>query len=1115
MTVYRFRTSDGVVHRVQAASPEAAQAFVKANPLPVTAPPSGPKGASQDQSRSPADQAVYLKELAKQRAAGAAHPQPISGPLGALNSVGAAVFGGPGAEMVGNIRGAGNDAADLFRMATGRPIVPSAPIHDAARDAAAEQMAQAQKANPIPFAGGQIGSLLAGPQGGGAGLLTGLGMDALKAGGKVAMKAPAVAALADTVGTGAAGVAAKLKALVRPGILDWAKGTAKATVGGGATGALLGAQEGATPEEHLQNAVHSGEGGAVASGLLHGVGAPIVSKAAGMVSDAGRALAAKVMPEGAALGSATQAKEKARQMVANLADRAGVTADNVGDRTAAYIPHGQVAGEALGNSGVNAMGATARRSGTTGDAVRDFVWNRAKAAPNAMLRDVTDKLGVDPEAAQGNVDSIVEAGRKRANEAFTRADEAYAEGVDSSKLEELLNRPFGQSIQKSIREGAKNTARTVETPGFADVEVNRPGSSVGPGAGMTGAASEQAPGAWAPEQPPAGRAPSKAPSQGLSLTQFVAKNKGLNDFGYMSPLPEARNWYGRGYPKVYQPETGIADEHMAELAHDAHYFPDLETPPDPNTFHEALANDASAYLPHSVNQKVYPRPPGGLFGGSAESAAANARFQGREAADEGFARGGGEPPPPEEGDYGAMPPPEYESARTVLPTGEFYNQVRQRGNELVDWNNGRPSGQEKLSAKAASKNKERAEWLKQFTETMAGPTGSVGEGELPLYRPALEESRDYLGVKGAQDKVAGLLTGKARDFKKAWDNLRPGGDILAGHAQIANELMDMWGNGQLKAGKFANPNVRINLQQAFGDASQDFINAAERRAELAATGRRMAPQTGSGTMPLMAADAETEAGGPGAMEGVISKLASGNWMGAASTAVGKGLQYVGTAGQHPAYRDELGRLLMLPSDDPEFLAILKNAGVTPMGQDFVAPASVIGGVGGAAQNRNQNDQRRALGTARGPSRPAPLSKPIRAPTGLYGLILIGSPGEGLKSYDPIDKDRTRRSAWRVVITRGLRPKAALPTELDGGATMASLYAWTVLEDDGREGPDRGHAAGYLAWHDASGFWPPASGAAAQALCGGARLKHGETGPVDSLQGSRNPGMGRGRKSASN
>lgn len=186
----------------------------------------------------------------------------------------------------------------------------------------------------------------------------------------------------------------------------------------------------------------------------------LMQRAAPMVDDVGRAIPAvddlagnlaagmrRMAPEA---GSALPTPEQIalRHINRNL-QSSGLTLDDL--RAA---PEGITAAEAMGRTGQRQLGSIARMEGETGDDLQGLISARVQGRPAALSDAFGRATGVDPDAAAGNIDAVVEAGRRRAAPLYERA---YADTIDvTPTLQGLTQRPAVQKAMRNARQMMQN-----------------------------------------------------------------------------------------------------------------------------------------------------------------------------------------------------------------------------------------------------------------------------------------------------------------------------------------------------------------------------------------------------------------------------------------------------------------------------------------------------------------------------------------------------------------------------------------------------------------------------------------------------------------------------------
>ena len=107
------------------------------------------------------------------------------------------------------------------------------------------------------------------------------------------------------------------------------------------------------------------------------------------------------------------------------------------------------AAEAIGRTGQRQLGALARREGQTGEALESLMTERRLARPTVLQTEFASATGVDPEAAAGNIESMVDAGRRAAAPLYERA---YQDAIQiTPKLADLSKRPTVQKAMNNAR----------------------------------------------------------------------------------------------------------------------------------------------------------------------------------------------------------------------------------------------------------------------------------------------------------------------------------------------------------------------------------------------------------------------------------------------------------------------------------------------------------------------------------------------------------------------------------------------------------------------------------------------------------------------------------------
>ncbi|MCA4915743.1 MAG: hypothetical protein ING85_03850, partial [Phenylobacterium sp.] len=186
----------------------------------------------------------------------------------------------------------------------------------------------------------------------------------------------------------------------------------------------------------------------------------LLQRAAPMVEDVGRAIPAvddlagnvasgmRRMAPDAVSALPTPEQIALRHINRNL-QSSGLTVDDL--RAA---PQGITAAEAMGRTGQRQLGSIARMEGETADELEGLISARVQGRPGALSDAFGRATGVDPDAAAGNIDAVVEAGRRRAAPLY---EQAYADTIDvTPTLQGLTQRPAVQKAMRNARQMMQN-----------------------------------------------------------------------------------------------------------------------------------------------------------------------------------------------------------------------------------------------------------------------------------------------------------------------------------------------------------------------------------------------------------------------------------------------------------------------------------------------------------------------------------------------------------------------------------------------------------------------------------------------------------------------------------
>lgn len=173
--------------------------------------------------------------------------------------------------------------------------------------------------------------------------------------------------------------------------------------------------------------------------------------------------------------------EVANAFAANVAKNAGAQAGQALPN--AIAGRGQTAAEAMGPTGVANLAALGRRGGETAQSLSDVLKARALGQPGRTLNDFLSASGVDPRAARGDFENLIEAGQKRASPLYK---EYYAENqsVASPTLDKILETPAGKKALAGAREKMQNDMSLMGTPDADLIDQAKEGGTLIPAKGV-------------------------------------------------------------------------------------------------------------------------------------------------------------------------------------------------------------------------------------------------------------------------------------------------------------------------------------------------------------------------------------------------------------------------------------------------------------------------------------------------------------------------------------------------------------------------------------------------------------------------------------------------------
>lgn len=119
--------------------------------------------------------------------------------------------------------------------------------------------------------------------------------------------------------------------------------------------------------------------------------------------------------------------------------------------------------EVIGKPAEVALGALARREGSTADALGGQMATRSASAPRRILDDYAAASGIHPDAARGDIEAFVEANQKAADPLYKEAYKANP-NIASPMLDRILETPAGKKALADARIKMQNDMSLMGTP---------------------------------------------------------------------------------------------------------------------------------------------------------------------------------------------------------------------------------------------------------------------------------------------------------------------------------------------------------------------------------------------------------------------------------------------------------------------------------------------------------------------------------------------------------------------------------------------------------------------------------------------------------------------------
>lgn len=206
------------------------------------------------------------------------------------------------------------------------------------------------------------------------------------------------------------------------------------------------------------------------------VKASLAQAAGGFLAAPGRVAPATIAPAAAsatASAAVPVASQRAAQYVSDLAAAAGKDPAALAQAGTDAAGKPIMAAEAIGKPGTVGLAALGRRSGTTPDALQGLLDERSAGAPGRVLNDYATASGINPVAAQGNIDALVQAGRAKAEPLYKDAFAGGSTAPFQDQLRTALTQATGAKgvIAKQIKAIEQNNPGALAARGAAGADV--------------------------------------------------------------------------------------------------------------------------------------------------------------------------------------------------------------------------------------------------------------------------------------------------------------------------------------------------------------------------------------------------------------------------------------------------------------------------------------------------------------------------------------------------------------------------------------------------------------------------------------------------------------------